>query len=243
MVKVRALSIMAAGLGLWLGGQASAQSVLPERPAAIRVSNQELANTVAMAVERSGVVRGYTIDITSVDGVVELSGKIADASQREAVLRTVLSLPGVASIVDKMTTLTQPVPATVRQAQLADVVEGRSAAPPAIGGPPAMLPAPGAANTGVDPIPLGQAAGSSPYDLNAPKMPGYAWPTYAPYNNFSRVGYPTNYPYNAWPYIGPFYPFPKVPLGWRSVTLEWQDGHWWMGRNATKYDYWRVRYW
>ena len=25
------------------------------------------------------------------------------------------------------------------------------------------------------------------------------------------------------PYIGPFYPYPQVPLGWRKVQLEWDD--------------------
>ena len=84
---------------------------------------------------------------------------------------------------------------------------------------------------------------ASQFDLNPPKMPPYAWPTYAPYNNFARVAYPEAYPYNAWPYIGPVYPFPKVPLGWRSVKLEWQDGYWWFSKVATKYDWWRLKYW
>ena len=34
-------------------------------------------------------------------------------------------------------------------------------------------------------------------------MPPYAWPTYAPYDNFSRVATPLAYPYNSFPYIGP----------------------------------------
>jgi hypothetical protein len=59
-----------------------------------------------------------------------------------------------------------------------------------------------------------------------PPMPPYAWPTYAPYNNYSRVAYPQAYPYTAWPYIGPFHPYPQVPLGWRKVQLEWDDGYW-----------------
>jgi len=80
-------------------------------------------------------------------------------------------------------------------------------------------------------------------DPAGPTLPPYAWPTYAPYNNVSRVGYPTAYPYNAFPFIGPFYPFPKVPLGWRSVNLTWEDGHWWYGRTSTPHDYWRVRFW
>ena len=76
-------------------------------------------------------------------------------------------------------------------------------------------------------LPIFQAPAPSPYDLNPPRMPPYAWPTYAPYNNYSRVAYPLAYPYNAWPFIGPCYPFPKVPLGWRSVKLELDDGYWW----------------
>ena len=86
-------------------------------------------------------------------------------------------------------------------------------------------------------------SGNAPYDLNPPRMPPYAWPTYAPYNNYSRVAYPNEYPYSAFPYIGPMYPFPKVPLGYRAIKLEWENGHWWYGRTATKRDYWMVRYW
>ena len=92
-------------------------------------------------------------------------------------------------------------------------------------------------------VPLFQAGPTSPYDVNPPHMPPYSWPTYAPYNNWSRVAYPLNYPYNAWPFIGPIYPFPKVPLGWRSVKLEWDDGYWWYSKVACKYDWWRLRFW
>jgi hypothetical protein len=59
-------------------------------------------------------------------------------------------------------------------------------------------------------------------------MPNYAWPRYAPYPNFSAVGYPTAYPWQAWPNIGPFYPYPEVPLDWRAVTMRWDDGVWWL---------------
>ena len=94
----------------------------------------------------------------------------------------------------------------------------------------------------VEPAPLGVPGAITP-DLQAPPLPPNAWPTYAPHNNLSRVGYPQAYPYNAFPFIGPYYPFPKVPLGWRKVTLEWEDGHWWYGRNQTPNDYWKVRFW
>jgi len=79
--------------------------------------------------------------------------------------------------------------------------------------------------------------------VQPPVMPPNAWPTYAPYNNYSRVAYPNLYPYEAFPFIGPMYPYPKVPLGWRSIKLTWQDGHWWYGKEATGHDWWRIRYW
>jgi len=118
-------------------------------------------------------------------------------------------------------------------------------APPQLREPmPAPSPAAGAQNGIIpEPVPTFSAQMPSPYDLNPPQMPPYAWPTYAPYNNFSRVAYPLAYPYQSWPFIGPMYPFPKIPPGWRSVKLEWQDGHWWFSRVATKNDWWRVRFW
>ena len=82
-----------------------------------------------------------------------------------------------------------------------------------------------------------------PYDLAPPKMPPYAWPSYAPYNNYSRVALPQAYPYEAFPFIGPCYPFPKIPPAWRSVKLQWEDGHWWFSTHSTKHDLWRMRYW
>jgi hypothetical protein len=108
----------------------------------------------------------------------------------------------------------------------------------------APLAAPGGApfNPIVEPAPLG-IPGQAAADLQAPHLPPYAWPTYAPYNNISRVAYPQAHPYNAFPFIGPYYPFPKVPLGWRKVTLEWEDGHWYLGRTSAPQDYWRVKFW
>jgi hypothetical protein len=113
--------------------------------------------------------------------------------------------------------------------------------PPGIAALPGSVP-PGA-GFAVEPQPIYQAPAPGPYDLNRPSMPPYAWPTCAPYNNYSRVAYPTLYPPQAWPFIGPIYPFPKVPLGWRAVKLEWQDGHWWLSRYATPHDWWMLKYW
>ena len=63
---------------------------------------------------------------------------------------------------------------------------------------------------------------------NQPNMPNYAWPSYANHPNYAQVAYPRAYSPKAWPYIGPFYPYPQVPLGWRKVTLEHHNGWWWL---------------
>jgi hypothetical protein len=70
------------------------------------------------------------------------------------------------------------------------------------------------------------AAGPAAVRYDRPNLPNYAWPGYAPYPNYAAVTYPKQYAPTAWPYIGPFYPYPQVPMGWRKVTLEWHDGYW-----------------
>jgi hypothetical protein len=75
--------------------------------------------------------------------------------------------------------------------------------------------------------PMGPGA-PAPYHFDHPQMPGYAWPSYAAYPNYAAVTYPKQYSPTAWPYIGPFYPYPQVPLGWRKVTLEWENGWWFL---------------
>jgi hypothetical protein len=84
-----------------------------------------------------------------------------------------------------------------------------------MGGPMPM----GGTGVGLPPIP-GRGDG--------PNVPNYAWPSYSAYPNYAAVQYPTQYSPTAWPYIGPFYPYPQVPLGWRRVSLEWDDGWWWL---------------
>ena len=80
------------------------------------------------------------------------------------------------------------------------------------------------------PMPMhapGNVGPVAPARFDHPQMPGYAWPSYAAYPNYAALTYPKQYSPTAWPFIGPFYPYPQVPLGWRKVTLEWDDG-WWM---------------
>ena len=70
--------------------------------------------------------------------------------------------------------------------------------------------------------------GPMPGQYNRPNLPEYAWPSYACYPNYAEVSYPKQYSPKAWPFIGPFYPYPQAPLGWRKVSLEYQDGWWWL---------------
>jgi hypothetical protein len=81
------------------------------------------------------------------------------------------------------------------------------------------------------PMPVGMVGGggaAAPVSYDQPNMPNYAWPSYAAHPNYAAVTYPKQYSPTAWPYIGPFYPYPQVPLGWRKVTLEWDDGWWFL---------------
>lgn len=98
----------------------------------------------------------------------------------------------------------------------------------AVAGPPVALTAAAMSAGGNCPMPAygGPGAGVAAARYDQPNMPGYAWPSYASYPNYAAVTYPRQYSPTAWPYIGPFYPYPQVPLGWRKVTLEWDDGWW-----------------
>jgi hypothetical protein len=214
-------------------------------PAGVVHPNQRTADTIAAQLRQSAQIRHYNLDVVCRDGTAWISGTVSEQGQREEVLRIVQGVPGVERVIDRVAVIT-PIERVQAQAPppfVPPVPTPVLPAPP--GQPPVGHDKDGPANARpiVEPMPIFQAPPPSPYDLNPPRMPPYAWPTYAPYNNFSRVAYPEAYPYNAWPFIGPFYPFPKVPLGWRSVHLQWDDGHWWYSKTSTQYDWWRVRFW
>ncbi|MCR5165248.1 MAG: BON domain-containing protein [Thermoguttaceae bacterium] len=92
-------------------------------------------------------------------------------------------------------------------------------------------PAPVGAQTAA-PAPMNPQAYAMPSNGGAcmrydePYMPQKAWPSYASYPNTAAVQYPKRHCASCWPYIGPYYPYPQVPDGWRKVTLEWSDGYW-----------------
>ena len=76
------------------------------------------------------------------------------------------------------------------------------------------------------PVPMAPHAAAGAPRHDSPNLPNYAWPGYAAHPNYASLTYPQQYSPTAWPYIGPFYPYPQVPLGWRKVSLEWDDGWW-----------------
>jgi hypothetical protein len=212
-------------------------ALLEQSPA---ITNQQMANDIADRLHRSGQLQGYRIDIAYQGGLAELTGSVGSEQQRQVALRIARGVPGVEQVIDRLEVAGNflPVEATNRPARLpSPLPESDASSPPAVSTGGA-----GNAKQSAEIQPIFQAPAPSPYALNPPRMPPYAWPTYAPYNNFSRVAYPEAYPYKAWPFIGPVYPFPKVPLGWRSVKLEWDDGKWWFSTVANRHGWWKLRY-
>ncbi len=252
-MKIRLPFRLAAASGLWLStlGFAQEPARLPVGPpmtvdAAVQ-ADQQVADAVAARLAQTPHLRGYQVDIVVVNGSVDLRGSATEPGVRDEIVRVVRGVPNVTEVRDRLevTGSIQPVNGQA---------PGTLAPPmPLTGGaPPAGLPAPyiappgpipGFAGNAIDPAPINGPGLGARVDLNPPQLPPHAWPTYAPYNNYSRVAYPEEYPYASFPFIGPFYPFPKVPLGYRAIKLEWEDGHWFYGRNATKRDFWTVKYW
>ncbi len=246
-MTVRTISTLAVVVGLSLTNSVFSKD--PARPATPPAAskNQVLADMVARALGSSGVAVGAHVKVTTQQGVVDLSGTVVSVKQAKAMVDQALMVAGVDRV--EITNLKL---VTAIESQSITAAQGFEPAgpltlPPV--GPMGSPPPPGVGFGMVeprvvpsDPIPLAGPQMPS-YDMTGPKMPPNAWPTYAPYPNMSRVAYPQSYPYNAFPFIGPFYPFPKVPLGWRSVKLEWEDGYWYIGRISTPHDYWKVRFW
>jgi hypothetical protein len=207
-------------------GTVLAQDARPSPAPLSKAQNQNTAEAVASELKASAMLRGYKIDITSINGRVELSGVIGDQGQRDEAIRIAQSVPGVERVESK---LSMTNPGTIKQAQATG--EGQ-------------LPQPRKVEMPGEPVPSFRAGlPSVGMSQTPPPLPPYGWPTYAPYNNYSRVAYPTAYPYEAFPFIGPVHPFPKVPLGWRNVKLEWDDGHWWLSSHSQRRDWWMLRYW
>lgn len=199
-------------------------------------SNQEVANRVAASL-RKAKLSHFEIEISVDKGVATLDGAVGSPEQRAAAAKAAM-VPGVTRVNNRLgvndPTGRGPVqqaaamrrapagPQGIRPANYQGALEGQEPVqqgmPPQamgqMGGPPAGMPG------------YGQGPGASHAVYNQPNLPSYSWPTYGQYPNYAAVSYPSQYAASAWPYIGPFYPYPQVPLGWRKAQLEWDDGYW-----------------
>ncbi len=233
-----ALKRISTALGLLaaMATAASAQEVAPN-------ANQTTADAVAGSLRSSRALAGHRIEIIARDGVVTLSGTLANPNQKTEALARAGRVAGVFGVVDQLKvgrSLGPPgpvpapavpapaVPAAVisRSWPWATIAATMTAARRCTTN--AMAPATTGQPVNTGPMPEGPAGMTGATQAAMPGHPNYAWPSYAPYPNFSAVGYPTAYPWQAWPNIGPFYPYPEVPLDWRAVTLRWDDGIWWL---------------
>jgi BON domain len=201
-------------------------------------ANQMTADAVAGSLRASRNIEGYRIEIQAQGGYVTLSGQLANPAQKAEVIGRARRVSGVRGVIDQLQVIGESGILPVQyQPNLAmgfglhgrgnnyggDVVYGGSAGSTGAPGAGGAAAAPDGS-----PVPEGPAGSMGGTQASMPGYPNYAWPSYAPYPNFSAVGYPTAYPWQAWPNIGPFYPYPEVPLDWRAVTLRWDDGIWWL---------------
>jgi hypothetical protein len=211
---------------------ALAQDLAPSR-------NQSTADAVAGTLRASRNLAGYRIEIEARDGLVTLTGVLASPAQKAEAVARARYVAGVRSVVDQLQVNDDRPIRTVQYQTTHNlgIQSGRVVQPGAnvIQGPGMAAGTGNVASTGPTtyaydggPIPEGPAGMVGATQASQPGQPNYAWPSYAPYPNFSAVGYPTVYPWQAWPNIGPFYPYPEVPLDWRAVTLRWDDGIWWL---------------
>ncbi len=200
-----------------------------------KARNQATANQIAYALRDSGV-SGYDIEISYKNGVASLAGVVGTPEQREYVSSVVSRVPGVQNV-DNQLQVNQPVmqtaayqPALVPSEAPADGGQPGPGGYPGAGhpGPYGMVPPGPGGPAPIAPPPTMGHPGPGPVNpvYNQPYLPDHAWPTYAAYPNYGAVTYPKQYSASAFPYIGPFYPYPQVPMGWRSSTLEWDDGEW-----------------
>ena len=208
-----------------------------------QAANQQVANDIATVIAATIPEGGYTVDLEFHGGVATLRGSVSSQSQMKQVLDAVRSNKLVGRVANEMK------------------IGGDSVKPAGYQDTPQAQPMPGMAGAAASGQALAPASpefrfpsGATPqYDM--PFMPPFAWPARAPYPNYSAVQYPKKYPSKAWPYIGPFTPYPEAPMDWREVkmytlaglnplsvfqadkqppaewqcvSLKWDSGHWYL---------------
>jgi hypothetical protein len=231
--------------------------------------NQEVADQIAKNLRQSGKMSDYHIAIKYQDGTATLKGRVNSQAQMNSALKVVFNTPGVSRVVNEMTVADAGGPALVAKSesmssmqqaeneyeasmvqqvsaeepsQLPQHVASHAARPLARTQTPMATQSAQYAGANGSPRPMyaaGTQGGVTPVRYDQPCMPNYAWPSYASYPNYAAVTYPKQYSASAWPYIGPFYPYPQVPLGWRKVTLQWSNGWWYLDFKDSQASCWR----
>lgn len=211
---------------------AKAQQEIQQTSNSAPPTNQQMAENIAAALGQAGL-SGFDLEVRFEDGQAVIGGAVANPAQRARITQVVSNLNGVETVDNNVTVAPNaarrpagPNPYAMQAAYGAGPM--RAPIHPAAfqqeaGAPPAG-PMGGGMPMPVPPIPMARSNAGQVYDM--PNLPNYAWPTYAQYPNSAAITYPKEYSASAWPYIGPFYPYPQVPLGWRSAQLEWDDGNW-----------------
>jgi osmotically-inducible protein OsmY len=202
-------------------------------------TNQRVAEQIAQALAANRL-SGLDIEVRYNGGKATLSGPVPHPQVAMIAHQVAASVPGVLHVDNRLQVVGQPgqpqgFPGAGPQGQNVMPVNHQMPGRPhpammaagAMGGMAAgaMGMGPGGMGPGAGPHAHGSGNPSHmAYDL--PNLPNHSWPTYAAYPNYAQVSYPKEYSASAWPYIGPFYPYPQVPMGWRQVQLEWDDGAW-----------------
>jgi len=216
---------------VWLQGHVHDQEHLNKAVATVFategiVINQVIRDELTVEISKTGVDATKTIAMTNTANPLRADGTPVEDNRAQALSSSFNQSHAATPVAMMQAVPTPPVPVPATPVP---------APPVAVPTPAAPSPLPAAeASTGVQGAPLPMyppcptAGGPAPVRYDRPAMPGYAWPSYAAYPNYAAVTYPKQYSPTAWPYIGPFYPYPQVPLGWRKVSLEWDDGWWWL---------------
>ena len=236
---------------------AAAVSGLATTASQAAVSDEAMAQLIANELKDSGQLKDYRVGVKYKEGVAWLLGAVTSPQQKQAAELIAGSCEGVVHVVSKLeiesaeqpelqpavqvaTASTYPTTGQPPQQfarQLPAQTGSRNMPVPYArmgqGVQPAAYAQPAQYAGTMGPNPMGNvpAAMGQAVSYDNPQMPGYAWPSYAAAPNYAALTYPKQYSASAWPYIGPFYPYPQVPLGWRKVTLEWDDGWWFLDFN------------
>jgi osmotically-inducible protein OsmY len=200
----------------------TAVATAPRANPADKLANQKMAEQIARAL---GAARlsSYDIEIRFRQGIAQLAGTVNSLQERAYVEQITAAVPGVKTVENQLALGRRPagLQQTAYQPAAPAPGPGPGPGPGPVAGPPEAGPAMPAPPSYGHP---GGRASHVVYDM--PNMPNHAWPSYAAYPNYAQVAYPEQYSASAWPYIGPFYPYPQIPMGWRQAQLEWDDGHW-----------------